>query len=156
MGQTRYAFTIPLDRDGRLKQDADGNPVWGLRPCGSPLFEYSGVRRYSIAQYIKEQANGRFNLLIADEAHQYKAKSTDRGVAFHQLITATKGTLTLTGTFFGGKSASIFWLLHRLSGGVRSDFGFHDEKRWASLYGVLETTERRDYVDTVESLILLL
>jgi hypothetical protein len=134
-----------LDERGRLKRDESGKPVWGKRPCGSPLFEYSGVRRYSIAQYIKEQANGRFKLLLADEAHQYKAKASDRGVAFHQLVTATKGTLTLTGTFFGGPSTSIFWLLHRLSGGVRGDFGFHDEKRWAGLYGVLETIERRSY-----------
>ena len=54
-----------------------------------------------------------------------------------------KWTLTLTGTFFGGKSTSIFWLLHRLNHGVRRDFAFHDEKRWARLYGVLETTRRR-------------
>jgi hypothetical protein len=64
-------------------------------------------------------------------------------VAFHQLVTAAKWTLTLTGTFFGGKSTSIFWLLHRLNHGVRRDFAFHDEKRWARLYGVLETTRRR-------------
>jgi hypothetical protein len=64
-------------------------------------------------------------------------------VAFHQLVTAAKQTLTLTGTFFGGKSTSIFWLLHRLNAGVRRDFAFHDEKRWARLYGVLESTRRR-------------
>jgi SNF2 family DNA or RNA helicase len=48
----------------------------------------------------------------------------------------------LTGTFFGGRSTSIFWLLHRLNAGVRSDFAFNDEKRWARLYGVLETTRQ--------------
>jgi hypothetical protein len=50
--------------------------------------------------------------------------------------------LTLTGTFFGGKSTSIFWLLHRLNAGVRKDFAFNDEKRWARLYGVLEMTRK--------------
>ncbi|MGD9100447.1 MAG: DUF6094 domain-containing protein, partial [Anaerolineae bacterium] len=137
-----------LDGDGRLKRDDEGKPTWGIRPCGTPLYEeHTGTRRYSIAQYIKEQAHGRFKLLIADEVHQFKAKASDRGVAFHQLVAASQGTLTLTGTFFGGKSTSIFWLLHRLSGGVRQDFAFHDEKRWAALYGVLETTERRGYED---------
>ncbi len=34
-------------------------------------------------------------------------------------------------------------LLHRLNAGVRHDFAFQDEKRWARLYGVLETTRRR-------------
>lgn len=132
-----------LDSDGRICLDKNGEPVWGSRPCRTPLFEFNGARRYSIADYIAKQAKGSFKLLIADEAHQFKSKSSDRGVAFHQLVTATQWTLTLTGTFFGGKSTSIFWLLHRLNHGVRQDFTFHDEKRWARLYGVLETTRRR-------------
>lgn len=115
----------------------------GARPCRTPLFEFNGARRHSIAEYIAKHAAGKFKLLIGDEVHQFKSKSSDRGVAFHQLVTAAKWTLTLTGTFFGGKSSSIFWLLHRLNHGVRHDFAFHDEKRWARLYGVLETTRRR-------------
>ncbi|TLM97508.1 DEAD/DEAH box helicase, partial [bacterium] len=132
-----------LDADGRTKLDANGDSVWGTRPCGTPLFELNGARRHSISEYITKHAKGAFKLLIADEVHQFKSKSSDRGVAFHQLVTAVKWTLTLTGTFFGGKSTSIFWLLHRLNHGVRRDFAFHDEKRWARLYGVLETTRRR-------------
>jgi hypothetical protein len=132
-----------LDPDGRIKLDANGDPVWGSHACKTPLFEFAGMRRHSIADYIAKHAQGKFKLLIADESHQFKSKSSDRGVAFHQLVTAAKWTLTLTGTFFGGKSTSIFWLLHRLNHGVRRDFAFHDEKRWARLYGVLETTRRR-------------
>jgi SNF2 family DNA or RNA helicase len=74
--------------------------------------------------------------------HQAKGKSSDRGIAFHQLITGCKATLTLTGTFFGGKSTSIFWLLHRLNPGVRRDFAFAEEMRWAKLYGVLTVTRK--------------
>jgi hypothetical protein len=132
-----------LDPDGTIKLDANGDPVWGSHVCQTPLFKFAGARRHSIADYIAKHAQGKFKLLIADEAHQFKSKSSDRGVAFHQLVTAAKWTLTLTGTFFGGKSTSIFWLLHRLNHGVRRDFAFHDEKRWARLYGVLETTRRR-------------
>lgn len=132
-----------LDPDRRIKLDTNGDPVWGSHTCKTPLFEFTGARRHSIADYIAKHAQGAFKLLIADESHQFKSKSSDRGVAFHQLVTAAKWTLTLTGTFFGGKSTSIFWLLHRLNHGVRRDFAFHDEKRWARLYGVLETTRRR-------------
>ncbi len=82
------------------------------------------------------------NGVLVHNCHQFKSKSSDRGVAFHQLVGATKYTLTLTGTFFGGKSTSIFWLLHRLNAGVRKDFAFNDEKRWARLYGVLEMTRK--------------
>jgi hypothetical protein len=132
-----------LGPDGRLKRDEQGNTIWGTRPCNTPLFRFSGARRWSLAEYIAKHAKGAFKLLCADESHEYKGKSSDRGIAFHQLITACQSTLTLTGTFFGGRSTSIFWLLHRLNAGVRHDFAFHDEKRWARLYGVLESQRRR-------------
>ena len=140
-----------LDDDGRLARDEAGNPVWGKRICNEPLFQFTG-RRWAIADYIARRARGIFKLLIADEVHEFKSKSSDRGIAFHQLVGATQYTLTLTGTFFGGRSTSIFWLLHRLNAGVRHDFGFNDEKRWARLYGVLEMTrqQKRDSDDDNE------
>ena len=132
-----------LDAHRERKLDENGDPVWGTRVCGQALFAFTGARRHSIAEYIAKHAKGAFKLLIADEVHEFKGKSSDRGVAFHQLVTACRSTLTLTGTFFGGKSTSIFWLLHRLNAGVRREFAFHEEKRWARLYGVLETQRRR-------------
>jgi hypothetical protein len=95
-----------------------------------------------------EGSNNYFaNGVLVHNCHQFKSKSSDRGIAFHQLVEATKYTLTLTGTFFGGKSTSIFWLLHRLNAGVRKDFAFNDEKRWARLYGVLEMTRKSKRAD---------
>lgn len=64
-------------------------------------------------------------------------------MAFHQLAEAPRYTLTLTGTYFGGNSTSIFWLLHRLVPDARSDFAFHDELRWARAYGLLESVRKR-------------
>ncbi|CAG0988794.1 hypothetical protein ANAEL_02171 [Anaerolineales bacterium] len=130
-----------LDASGRLVRDEHGNPVWGKRTCNTPLFEFTG-RRWAIAEYIAKHAKGAFKMLIGDELHEYKSKASDRGIAFHQLVASTKYTLTLTGTFFGGRSTSIFWLLHRLNASVRKDFAFNDEKRWARLYGVLEMTRK--------------
>ena len=132
-----------LDEHNRLKRDDQGNPVWGTRPCNTPLFRFGGSRRWALAEYLAKHEKGAFKLLVGDEVHEYQAKASDRGIAFHQLVTACRATLTLTGTFFGGRSTSIFWLLHRLNAGVRRDFAFHDEKRWARLYGVLETKRRR-------------
>jgi len=135
-----------MDDHKRLKRDEHGNPIWGKRICGTPLFQFTG-RRWAIADYIAKHAKGEFKLLIADECHSFKAKASDRGIAFHQLVEASKYTLTLTGTFFGGKSTSIFWLLHRLNTGVRKDFAFNDEKRWARLYGVLEMTRKSKHAE---------
>jgi superfamily II DNA or RNA helicase len=135
-----------LNEDGRLKRDEQGNPVWGKRTCGEPLFQFTG-RRWPIAEYITKHAKGAFKLLITDECHEESAKATDRAIAFHQMVTSVQYNLTLTGTFFGGKSTSIFWLLHRLNAGVRKDFAFNDEKRWARLYGVLEMTRQKKRAD---------
>lgn len=96
------------------------------------------VYNFEVEGHNNYFANG----VLVHNCHQFKSKSSDRGVAFHQLVGAARCTLTLTGTFFGGKSTSIFWLLHRLNAGVRRDFAFNDEKRWARLYGVLEVTRK--------------
>lgn len=139
-----------VDALGMREKDEQGNPVWGTRPCRAPLFVCTNARRQSIAEYLLHHARGRFKLLLADESHQYKAKASDRGVAFHQLAEACRRTLTLTGTLFGGKSTSIFWLLHRLNPHVRQDFAFHDEMRWAARYGVLESTRKRKVGDQTD------
>ena len=75
-----------LDDHRRLVHDEHGNPVWGKRICGTPLFQFTG-RRWAIADYIAKQAKGEFKMLIADECHQFQAKASDRGIAFHQLLT---------------------------------------------------------------------
>lgn len=136
-----------LAEDHRRMQDENGNLVWGERICNTPLYVFDENRRYSIAEYIKRKRKGAFKLVIGDEIHQFKGKSSDRGVAFHQLVTSSKMTIALTGTFFGGRSTSIFWLLHRLNHDVRQEFAFSDEMRWARLYGVLETTKQGKYND---------
>jgi superfamily II DNA or RNA helicase len=137
-----------LDENGRREHDENGDLVWGKRICNNPLFVFDKDRRYSIAEYIKRKRKGEFKLVIGDEVHQFKGKASDRGVAFHQLLRATRMAITLTGTLFGGRSTSIFWLLHRLNHDVRTEFGFSDEMRWARLYGVLETTKQGKSDDT--------
>ncbi len=112
-GKRRFCRTpVPgwqVDTNGRLKHDEQGNPIWGKRACNTPLFGFSGARRWALAEYITKHEKGAFKLLIADEVHEFSGKSSDRGIAFHQLVTACHSTLTLTGTFFGGRSTSIFW-----------------------------------------------
>ena len=77
----------------------------------------------------------------------FKGKATDQGAAFQDLINACGHTLTLTGTIFGGKSTSLFWLLYRLDRQIREDYGFHDETRWAAHYGRLERITKKTESD---------
>jgi len=112
--------------------------------CGSPLFEVSSLRRVAAAEYIKKKARHVFGLCLADEIHKCKAKGTGTGWVLTVLNNATRWTIGLTGTLFGGYSTSIFWLLYRLAAEVRREFGFNDERRWTEKYGLLK---RQFYID---------
>ncbi|MCC6192617.1 MAG: hypothetical protein IT318_26635 [Anaerolineales bacterium] len=111
-----------------------------LYVCGAPLFENSALRREAAARYANKKARGFFGLLLCDELHKAKAKGTGVGWALTALNNATRFTVGLTGTLFGGASTSIFWLLYRLTGEVRQEFSFNDERRWSERFGLLKTT----------------
>ena len=76
--------------------------------------------------------------VLVSNCHMMKAQSSDQGQAFGTLVGASKRTLALTGTMFGGLSTTLFYLLHRLDAGIRREFGWREGQRFASLYGVLE------------------
>ena len=107
--------------------------------CGAPLFEVSDLRRMPAASVAK-RVKKFFGALGVDELHKCKAKGTGVGWALTVLNNACRYTVGLTGTLFGGYSTSIFWLLHRLSGEVRREFGYSDERRWVEKYGLLKNT----------------
>ncbi len=95
-------------------------------------------QRFPIADYIARRHRGFFKLLITDEVHQLKGQSTDQGYAFGALIRACEKTLALTGTLYGGRATSLFFLLHRLSPRVREQFQWSDGQKWAERFGILE------------------
>jgi hypothetical protein len=135
------------DSQGRKLRDDDHRPTWTWNAtdtyaprCNVALYEFGDqYRRWPIADYIRRKCRHVFKMLVADEVHQFRGKDSDRGRAFHHLITATRYHLGLTGTVYGGKSTSVFYLFYRLFPKVRAEFPFHGEKQWAAKYGVLET-----------------
>jgi hypothetical protein len=74
--------------------------------CDSPLFEVSSLRRVAAAEYIKKKARNVFGLCLVDEVHKSKAKGTGTGWVLTVLNNATRWTIGLTGTLFGGYCAS--------------------------------------------------
>lgn len=105
------------------------------------------TQRYPIAEFIARRYRGFFKLLVADEIHQMKGQSTDQGYALGALVRACSKTLALTGTIFGGRATSLFFLLHRLSPAVRSQFKWTDAQRWAERFGILEKVMKRSEGD---------
>ena len=98
------------------------------------------MRREAAARYVQRKAKGAFPLFLVDELHDAKAKGTGNGWALTVLTNAARYTLGLTGTLFSGYSTDIFWLMFRLSGQVRREFGFHDESRWVKKVGLRRFT----------------
>ena len=117
-----------------------------LRVCLSPLWQAdgSGHKRYPLSDYVKHRMKGFFDLLIADEVHEFKARGSAQGIAAGVLADSCGKSLTLTGTLTGGYSSTLFHLLYRFSPEIRAEFGRSEEGRWIQRYGFLEQTVRHE------------
>ena len=116
------------------------------RACAGPLWQAdrTGPRRFPLADYIRRRLPGHFELLIADEVQDFKARGSAQGLAVGALAETCGRTLTLTGTLFGGYSSTLLYLLWRFSQAVRAEFGYRDEAKWVSRYGVVERITKKD------------
>jgi len=148
-------------------------PVMEKAPCGTPLFTFTrlgstvkkpksalkprnsfgqwangtrhpnhGSARWELAKIIARRHRGEY-LLIIDECHQYKSAASVQGKAIQWLITSAQRTIALTGTVFGGKASSLFYLLYRLSPQFREAFSWHSVEYFIDQFGV------RDYITRV-------
>jgi len=115
------------------------------RACGGPLWQAdrAGPRRMALAEYVRRRMPDFFDLLIVDEGHEFKARGSAQGLAAEALAGACGKTLALTGTLFGGYSSTLFYLMWRFSPAVRREFGYREESRWISRYGVVERITKK-------------
>ena len=100
-------------------------------------------RKYSLADYIKKFYPQWFDLLIADEVHEFKAKRSARGATAGTLADSCKRTLALTGTYMGGYSSTMFYLLYRFQPTIRKLFKWENLSLWIKAYGYLKTTMQK-------------
>ena len=142
-----------VDKDGVPLTDADLNRrKHTCANCACPLWQAdrSGPARYPLADYIKHQMKGFFDLLVTDEVHEYKGRGSAQGIAAGVLADVCGKSLSLTGTMMGGYSSTIFHLLYRFSPEIRTEFGRSDERRWIQRYGFEEYTVGKPDDDAVE------
>lgn len=143
-------------------------PIMEKASCGTPLFSFTrlgstgktgipktrnsfgqwvnglrhpnhGSARWELAKVIARRHRGEY-LLILDEVHQFKAKDTIQAKAVQWLITSAQRTIALTGTIFGGKASSLFYLMYRLSPQFRESFSWQSVEYFIDQFGV------RDYI----------
>jgi len=74
-----------------------------------------GQGGFQPSEFIKRHLpQGYFDLLIADEAHEYKNGDSAQGQAMGVLAAKAQKTLLLTGTLMGGYATDLFFLLFRV------------------------------------------
>ncbi|MFQ5401571.1 MAG: DUF6094 domain-containing protein [Anaerolineae bacterium] len=116
---------------------------------GSAVRDTFGYGKVPLAGYIKKRGKGKLDLLLVDEVHQYKGFDSDQGYAMHHLAQAAEKVVALTGTIYGGKASSLFYLLFRLAtemGRAYVDPEATGQRRlrsrdWVSAYGILQRIE---------------
>lgn len=113
--------------------------------CGESLWQaIPKPRRYSVAEYIKKYLKHKFDFLILDEIHDYKAGDTLQGNAMGMLINCAKYFLGLTGTFSGGYASDIFYLLYRVAPYELKDYEYSGADIFQKQYGVIEEIRKLD------------
>lgn len=101
--------------------DEDGNLVFSDRQAkrmekslGKQEFGF-GQGGYQASEFIKRYLpDGFFDLLLADEGHEYKSGTSAQGQAMGVLAAKARKTIALTGTLMGGYADDLFFLLWRI------------------------------------------
>lgn len=156
--QIRGSFKLYAERERIIRSYTDkGQPVpfhelqkWH----GSAVRDTFGYGKVPLAGYIKKRARRqpagrRLDLLLVDEVHQYKGIDSDQGYAMHHLAQAAEKVVALTGTIYGGKASSLFYLLFRLAPEMGQSYVDPEatgqrrlrSRDWVSAYGILQRIE---------------
>ena len=120
------------------------------KECGSILRDVDRSvsknlqRRLSIAEYVKRYwTKGAIDLLIVDEAHEYKGGNTGQGNALAQLASMSKKIVGLTGTLLNGYASSLFYIMYRLNPCLMKrelGFDYNQVQLFVDRYGATERT----------------
>ncbi|MDN8600290.1 SNF2-related protein [Citrobacter sp. S2-9] len=113
LGDNLYDFINLMDGDGELVF-SDRQAGRMERAMANMEFGF-GEGNYQASEYVKRYLpKGTFDLMVVDEAHEYKGGSSAQGQAMGVLASGVRKTLLLTGTLMGGYADDIFFLLFRI------------------------------------------
>ncbi|MCB8980634.1 MAG: hypothetical protein H6657_24755 [Ardenticatenaceae bacterium] len=151
--QVRGSFKLYAERERLIRSYTDkGQPIplhelekWH----GTAVRDTFGYGKTPLAGYIKKRGKGKLDLVLVDEVHQYKGFDSDQGYAMHHLAQAAEKVVALTGTIYGGKASSLFYLLFRLAPEMGHSYVDQEatgqrrlrSRDWVSAYGILQRIE---------------
>ncbi|MEZ4641609.1 MAG: DUF6094 domain-containing protein [Chloroflexota bacterium] len=151
--QVRGSFKLYAQREREIRRYTDQGQSVPLHMrqhwYGSMVRDTFGYGKVPLSSYIKKRGKGRLDLLIVDEVHMYKGIDSDQGYAMHHLAQAAAKVVALTGTIYGGKASSLFYLLFRLAPEMRRVYVDPEasgqrrlrSREWISAYGILQQIE---------------
>lgn len=123
LGDNLFEFINLMDANGELVF-SDRQAQRMERAMANMEFGF-GEGGYQPSEYVKRYLpQGTFDLLIADEAHEYKNAGSAQGQAMGVLAAKARKTLLLTGTLMGGYADDLFFLLFRSLPGRMLEDGY--------------------------------
>jgi SNF2 family DNA or RNA helicase len=123
LGDNIHEFINLMDDQGELIF-SDRQAQRMERAMASMEFGF-GEGGYQPSEFVKRYLpQGTFDLLIADEAHEYKNGGSAQGQAMGVLAAKSRKTLLLTGTLMGGYGDDLFHLLFRALPGRMIEDGY--------------------------------
>ena len=127
LGDNIHEFINLMDANGELVfSDRQAHRM--ERAMANMEFGF-GEGGYQPSEFIKRYLpQGTFDLLIADEAHEYKNGGSAQGQAMGVLAAKARKTLLLTGTLMGGYGDDLFHLLFRALPGRMIEDGYRPTK----------------------------
>ncbi|CAK1327496.1 plasmid-related, DNA/RNA helicase [Burkholderia pseudomallei] len=128
LGDNIHEFINLMDANGELVF-SDRQAQRMERAMATMEFGF-GEGGYQPSEYVKRYLpQGTFDLLIADEAHEYKNAGSAQGQAMGVLAAKARKTLLLTGTLMGGYGDDLFYLLFRALPGRMIEDGYRPSKQ---------------------------
>ncbi|EBE3721567.1 DEAD/DEAH box helicase [Salmonella enterica] len=113
LGDNLYDFINLMDVSGELVF-SDRQAGRMERAMANIEFGF-GEGNYQASEFIKRHLpKGTFDLMVVDEAHEYKGGSSAQGQAMGVLASGVRKSLLLTGTLMGGYADDLFFLLFRI------------------------------------------
>ncbi|MFT0546138.1 DEAD/DEAH box helicase family protein [Allopusillimonas ginsengisoli] len=123
LGDNLHNFINLMDDRGELVF-SDRQAQRMERAMSSMEFGF-GEGGYQASEYVKRYLpQGTFDLLIADEAHEYKTGGSAQGQAMGVIAAKARKTVLLTGTLMGGYADDLFHLLFRALPGRMIEDGY--------------------------------
>jgi hypothetical protein len=129
---------------GTIRSQANGQ-----KPLPITRNRFPSKARVRLASYIKDKYPLRIDLCIYDEVQQLKAADSDQGMALARLAKASRKNLSMTGTIYGGRASTIFWILYRTADDMRKAYTDRQAtgrkrimlRKWVQDYGMYSWTE---------------